>query len=242
MSWTRQQLENETLQLLRLASNSVRVQLPTGSGGSPTITNSNQLGLWFDEGVKELAMRCWPVLGKATWTWTANRQQQLYNTGSGFLDGVGSTDGSELWSPEVVTWAGSPLEQYDRERLVLAGLNPVTDTASIPTGWYKQGLGFGFYPVPTTSDAVVAYGLMIPPRLTSTGQSLTWITDREAYFLALYDAWKVAAAAMDDPLLTARAPVWGTEWRAQVNNFWMNLPATLRARHYPTEPYPAPPE
>lgn len=243
-NWTRQDLENQTLQLLTQATNTPTFRLNTGTGvGQVTISTSDQLGLWFDEAIERLTKSCYPVRGTGTWTpWAANKRQYLFSDSVGQLDSAGGADNSTLWAVETFTWSGSMIEgPYDRERLIgIVGpsVNISTDTATLPVVWGTEGSNLWVYKIPTTQAAAVGYGYMVPPRLASLATQLDWISDRAAYLLCYYGAGKAALARMDDPILAPLGPLWLGEFDRNCLLLWMQLDESVRARYFPGQPLP----
>jgi len=225
--------------------------VPTGSGGSPTITTNDAITYWLNQGAAVLARSCVPVFGTgyASLTNPATGTTGVRDVFLGTLtSGAGQISGGTLWAARGVTWGTGTLTQLthcSRSALELANPQWQVTAAATPLYWFDEGQGnIGIFPYPTngsgSSGTLTVAGLVIPPPLgdgtSGTVTSVTWLPDDMCRLLTWYAAVQIAEKNFEDPSLAGRAPMYKADWLDGCMRMWERIDLLLRQAHFPSPP------
>jgi len=221
-------LQNEVLSRLSLDSASHAGDLPTGTGGSPTITTAATITQYLNEAAEQICRTCYPITDTGTKASFASNYCPFSS--------LTVSSGQALWAARAVKHGTNALTYCSRSALE-TNLGPVgLETAGTPLYWFPQGNdGVGVYPQPATPATLTVIGLAVPARLTGSAVP-TWIEPDLAKALVYRAACLIAEKNTQNPQMAARIPVWMGEFEAITQDLlvrlWQSDPA-LGAAHFP---------
>lgn len=203
--------KNEVLRLLNETNDSVIAELPTGVGGTATLSNNAGILQYINEGAFEMCRTCVYIPTSISPASHTGRSYDFSATAMHTPITVAINSGTT----PLIHCGESELRSYD-----LA----YTTTSGTPTHWYRAGYNnIGFYPVPSSSISIQSNGAGLPTAITEGSGSYSFISDDLLLqSLACYAARKIALKNYDDPSIVGRT-YWG-DWYDQIRmQLWAKL-------------------
>jgi len=234
-------LQQDVLSRLHEAGNSTLADLPTGTGGSSTITTATQLTTYLNDGAADLCRRAFRLEETGTYANLPSGTQYVR------WDQFSTTGGHTLRGARTVQYNGVLLGYYDLAHLENRYPTYQTDASATPLYWYLNGeRGLGIYPTPSASNLTLkVVGVAGQPVLLASGSDVpSWLPSDRHHLLSLYACKMVAKQNLEDPSVAGRAPVWEDEYErgvaAMLQGLWESDPLSTMA-HFPPLPPPSMP-
>ncbi len=227
---TAQDILRWALQRTGEPANSTAAALASGTNTTDTITSADAILRFISDGSEELATACFAIIKSGTIAGQATRTADL--------SAVTVTGSFKLWAALGAQFGSTKLREKDL--LILQSEDPLYLMAATGTvsRWYAEGRrSIGLHPAPSVGATLTVYGLAVPPRVTATGDTISWLqTDAEARPLVLYVAIQVGLQNRDNPEIFERVPEMILEYNDLTLARYLALPDDLRMRHYPAPP------
>jgi len=220
-------------------------ELADDTSADPIWTTDQAIDDYASEGAAILCRTCWPLLGSFTFTVpVGGARSVLYGA---LTAGSDTPAGAALWQPLQggVLWdrgdGSSPVRlRYITESMLALRFRDylsATPAAWSPLKtyyWYPVGAaGIGIYPpVLPGNGTLTVRGLYVHPPADSSSALVAmfpYLPDDLLPLLEYYVCWALAAKNLDDPVLSARGPVWRGEWDQRRAELYARLDPMLRA-------------
>lgn len=203
------EIRQDVLSLLGQLANSKAGQLPDGVDTTPTITTTQTLNQYINEGQNELARQVWPWEDSGTATMT------LGTRGLSF-DSFTTAGGGTIFSASAVTWNGVALRRLSRDIASIRYRTVETDANGTPAYWSEWDLdGVLLFPWPSATEDVSVVGPATPPPLVADVDVPTFLPSSLQKILSYYAAGKLAEKNVQNDDLAKRIQIWNTEYEQQ---------------------------
>jgi hypothetical protein len=207
-------LRNETLKLLNETDASVVGELATGTGGTAVVDSDDTILDYINEAAIEMTRTCCYLQGSISIASTTSRVNSFADT--------------DLWYPQLVTIASTPLTRCGEQELQAYSYNYLNESGT-PAYWYRNGPHqIGLYPKPTSAVTIAVTGAIIAtPIATGSGTFAFAPDDILLKALPAYAAAKIAMKNYDDPSLVGRA-FWKDWYDMSRMTLWAQLDTSYK--------------
>jgi len=228
-------LRSQVITLLNENTNTSIGNQETGTGGGATVATNTTIDQFLDEGASRICRSFYPLPGKGTIDVNGKRIVSLRSV-SAWIEPGSSSDGSTLHCCYDIVIGGVLLKGDSFMASKLSATNYLTAIGT-PAKWHEiSSESIGLVPTASTSTTATIYGFVVPPSITASPNTASWIPDDLASLLVIYAAARIVQKNADDSTLYARLKDHATHFDAMARLIYEKMEDDLKVSFYPTPP------